>query len=570
MKKLKIIHKLLIINIIIFIFIFLSQFVFQNLFFDKYYNYYKETMLKNSIKKFEEVLYNDNLSNKYINTTLDEDEIIISYLDKDLNLIKGDLTDSFHLSIKTKHNEIKDLAIQFISLEGIGLSVGDFVKIEGFKLKNEDKIHITNLIIRKKTEENDNSVISTSDSLFDFKENEKIDVKFEGEILSFSSVSQKTLHHRQAISTYLSFLGKNKIKEGNDSFIDFNRTYLMSLKKVGYNYILASASIEGSKEEIGILNNFNLYIIFLTLILAIVIIYIYSKQITKPLLQMKEVAKSIANQDFDKKVCINSKDELQDLGESLNDISSNLKSNINELKEVNKKLKQEYEERLEMEKNQNFLLINISHDLKTPLTIIKGYLKAIKDGMYNKDEYIDYTINEVDEISRTLNEMLEITKLKSKSYSLDIEMIDFTRLVYKTYDKLKYLAKEKQQLVKLNLVDDVFVHIDESEMKKVLENLITNAIKYSPNSMNINIDLVEEQDRYVFIIENEGAHIPDEDVKNIFKEFYRVDKSRNKKIGGNGLGLVIVKVILEAHHIQYGIESNKKGVKFTIYLLKNE
>ncbi|WP_025147997.1 ATP-binding protein [Bacillus sp. H1a] len=569
MKKLKIIHKLLIINITIFIFVFLSQFVFQNLFFDKYYNYYKETMLKNSIKKFEEVLYNDKLSNQYINKTLDEDEIIISYLDKDLNVIKGDLTDSFHLSIKTKDNEIKDLAIQSMSLEGNGLSVGDFVEIDGFKLKNEDKIHVKNLIIKKKDEKNDNSTINTSDYNFDFEQKEKIDVKFEGEILSFSSVSQKTLNHRQAISTYLGHLDKNKMKEGNDVFTDFNRTYLISLKKVGHNYILASASIEGSKEAIGILNNFNLYIIFLTLILAIVIIYIYSKQITKPLLQMKEVAKSIANQDFDKKVCINSKDELQDLGESLNDISSNLKSNINQLKEANKKLKQEYEERLEIEKNQNFLLINISHDLKTPLTIIKGYLKAIKDGVYSKDEYIDYTIDEVDEISRTLNEMLEITKLKSKSYSLDMEMTDFTRLVYKTYDKLKYLAKEKQQSVELNLVDDAFVHIDEREMKKVLENLITNAIKYSPDSMNINIDLVEEHDQYVFSIENEGAHIPDEDVKNIFKEFYRVDKSRNKKTGGNGLGLVIVKVILEAHHIQYGIKNNKKGVKFTIYLPKN-
>ncbi|QIW22037.1 sensor histidine kinase [Bacillus thuringiensis] len=559
MKKLKIIHKLLIINIFIFIFVFLSQFVFQNVFFDKYYNYYKETKLKNSIKKFEEVLYNDNLSNQYINKTLDEDEIIISYLDKDLNVIKGDLTDSFHLSIKTKNNEIKDLAIQSMSLEGNGLSVGDFVEIDAFKLKKEDKIHIKNLIVKKRGEKNDNSVINMSDYKFDF----------EGEILSFSSVSQKTLNHRQAISIYLSLLDKNKIKEGNEVFTDFNQTYLISLKKEGHKYILASTSIEGSKEAIRILNDFNLYIIFLALILAIGIIYIYSKQITKPLLQMKEIAKSIANQDFDKKVCINSKDELQDLGESLNDISSNLKSNINELKEVNNKLKQEYEERLEMEKNQNFLLINISHDLKTPLTIIKGYLKAIKDRVYSKDEYIDYTIHEVDEISRTLNEMLEITKLKSKSYSLDLEMTDFTRLVYKTYDKLKYLAKEKQQSVKFSLVDDVFINIDEKEMKKALENLITNAIKYSSNSMNVNMDLVEEHDQYVFSIENEGAHIPDEDLKNIFKEFYRVDKSRNKKTGGNGLGLVIVKVILEAHHIQYGIKNNKKGVKFTMYLPKN-
>ncbi|MDZ5016665.1 HAMP domain-containing protein, partial [Clostridium perfringens] len=189
--------------------------------------------------------------------------------------------------------------------------------------------------------------------------------------------------------------------------------------------------------------------------------YIYSMKITTPLLEMKEVAKSIANQDFDKELIINSKDELQDLAQSLNSISSNLKGNISELKEAYEKLKREYEERLEIEKNQNFLLINISHDLKTPLTIIKGYLKAIKDGIYSIDEYIDYTISGVDEISKTLNEMLEITKLKSKSYFLDIELSDFTRLVYKTYDKLKYLAREKQQIVMLNLVDDAFVNVDE-------------------------------------------------------------------------------------------------------------
>lgn len=570
MKRLKIRDKLIIINIIIFLFIFLSQFVFQNIFFNSYYNYYKETKLKNSIKGFEELLYDDKLSNEYINKTLDENEIVISYLDKDLKAIKGDLTDGTNLSIKTKDNKVINLSAGFIPLRGDVLSVGNFVEIDSFKFKNDNKIYIKEIKIKKNDkDDNPKGIILRSNIPSEEKENIDQNIRFEGEVVSFSNVSEKVFNLKQGIMMYVSSSNKEKFKEGKSTFTNINQKYLIYVKKVNNNYILAATSMEDSKEIIGILNNFNVYIIPLTLILVISIVYIYSRQITKPLLQMRKAAKSIANQDFDKELSINSKDELQDLAESLNYISSNLKSNISELKEANKKLKEEYEERLEIEKNQNFLLINISHDLKTPLTIIKGYLKAIKDGIYSKNEYIDYTIEGVDEISKTLNEMLEITKLKSKSYSLDIEMIDFTRLVYKTYDKLKYLAKEKQQSVRFNLADDAFVNIDEKEMKKVLENLITNAIKYSPNKMNINIDLIEEQDKYVFSIENEGVHIPEEDIKNIFKEFYRVDKSRNKKTGGNGLGLVIVKVILEAHDIQYNIKNNEKGVKFTMYLSKN-
>lgn len=549
---------------IIFIFIFSTQFIFENIFFDRYYNFYKETKLKNSINGFKDVIYNDSLANEHINKTLEEDEVLISYLDKDLNIIKGDLTDSIKLNIKTIHNKIEKLSIEFIPLSETELMVGDFVEIDGLKLEDDDKIYVKKIIIKRKNK----LILDLLINNFDSEVKKQTNIKIKGDVTYFKTISQKHLNHKEAIINYLNYFDKKEIKDREGIITNLSGEYLINFKKVDDNYILASTSLEGSEEIIKILNNFKMYIIPLILILVILIIYIYSKQITKPLIRMKEVANSIAKQDFDKKVNINSKDELQDLAESLNEISSNLKSNINQLKEANKKLKKEYEERLDMEKNQNFLLINISHDLKTPLTIIKGYLKAIKDGIYNKDEYIDYTIDGVDEISKTLNEMLEITKLRSKSYSLDINTVDFTRLVYKIYDKLKYLTKEKQQTIRFNLLDEAFVDIDEKEMKKVLENLMTNAIKYSPTKENINIDLTEKHNNYIFTIENEGVHIPEEDMNNIFKEFYRVDKSRNKKNGGNGLGLVIVKVILQAHNISYTIENSEKGIKFTMYLSK--
>lgn len=568
MRGLKIRSKLIIINLLIFLLIFISQFVFQNIFFDSYYNLYKERELKRSIEEFQNVVYDDDLANTYIKKVLEEKDIVMAYLDKELNVHNGDLTDSSMLTVKTYDNEVINLSTIFMSFGGFPINVGDSVEIDAVKYGESEELLIKNIKIVGKDEEN-SEISLVGDLEFPFKEI-KQEVKIKGVVVSYDKVNEKIVNHKQAITTYMYFNNKGKLEEGKNTIDFLQQQYLIYVQKIDNNYILASISIEGSKEVIGILNRFNVYIVLLTLVLVIIIIYIYSRQITKPLIKMKEHAKAIANQDFDKEVSINSKDELQDLAESLNSISSNLKSNINELKETNKKLKEEYEERLEIEKNQKFLLMNISHDLKTPLTIIKGYLKAIKDGIYSKDEYIDYTIEGVDEISNTLNEMLEITKLKSKSYSLDIEAIDFTRLIYKTYDKLKYLPKEKNQIVRFNLIDDAFVKIDGKEMKKVLENLITNSINYSPNNMNINISLIEKHDKYIFTIENEGANIPEEDIKNIFKEFYRVDKSRNKKISGNGLGLVIVKSILEAHHIEFDIKNIESGVMFSIYLDKLE
>lgn len=563
MKRIKIRGKLIIINLLIFFFIFLSQFVFQNIFFDRYYSFYKERELKTIVKEFQNVLYDDKSAYEYIKQ-LEGKEVVMAYLDENLKVLKGDLTGSSKVTIKTYDNEIINLSTVFMNFGDMPLKVGDSVEIDAFKYDMIDELMIRRIKILGK-EQSIDEITFIGDWDFNSKEI-KEEIKVKGVLVSYNNVSEKILNHKQAITTYMYLNGGEKLKEGKNTVDFLQQEYLIYVKKVGENYILSSVSIEGSKEVIRILNRFNIYIVLLTLVLVILIIYIYSKQITKPLLQMKEVAKSIANRDFDKELNIDSKDELQELAESLNSISSNLKSNINELKEANIKLKDEYEERLEIEKNQKFLLMNISHDLKTPLTIIKGYLKAIKDGLYNKEEYIDYTIEGVDEINNTLCEMLELTKLKSKSYSLNIDIIDFSRLIYKTYDKLKSLSKEKNQLVRFNLIDDAFVKIDQKEMKKVLENIITNAIRYSPNNAYINIDLAEKDNKYVFTIENEGVFIPEEDIKNIFNEFYRVDKSRNKKNGGNGFGLVIVKSILEAHELEHSIENTNKGVKFVIDL----
>lgn len=567
MRKSKIRDKLLIINLIIILFIFLIQYIFQNIFFDSFYKNYKENELKNSIKEFEKVLYNNKLSNEYISKTLDEKEILLTYLDENLQLIKGNLEEEVKVSIKNENNEIINLTNDdFLLYENI-LSIGDFIEIDGYKYKGEEYTHIKKIKILDKEKKITEEI--ETDFLYTYEKNKETeDVKIKGEVVYLKNINQNILDHKQAIMTYIFFLDEQELKEGRNIFNYLQQNYIMYVKRINSKYIISSVSLENSNEVIGFLNIFNIFIILITLILAISIIYIYSKQITKPLLKMEKLAKSIAQLDFDKKIYINSKDELQSLSESLNNISTTLNNNINMLKEANIKLKEEYEERLNTEKSQKFLLINISHDLKTPLTIIKGYLKAIKDGIYNKDEYIDYTIESVDEISNTLNEMLEISRLKSKSYSLNIKTIDLARLIYKTYDKLRYLTIKKNQSVLFNLIDDAFVNIDEKEIKKVLENLITNSIKYSPNNTDINIDLIEDHSKYIFSIENEGVHIPEKDIKNVFKEFYRVDKSRNKKVSGNGFGLVIVKSILEKHKIKYKIENSGKGVKFSIYFNK--
>ena len=217
-------------------------------------------------------------------------------------------------------------------------------------------------------------------------------------------------------------------------------------------------------------------------------------------------------------------------------------------------------QRIQEEKRKE-LISSISHELKTPITIIQGNINGIKSGMYSENVYNDI-LEETNRLNELVMEMLEVSKLESPTFKLNKEPFDLGAVVLKEIDKLKGIAKEKSLTINHNNYDELVVIGDEKRITQVVQNFLTNAIKYSPENENINIDIKKEKEKYIFSIENFGVSLNEDELSRIWDSFYRKEKSRNKKFGGTGLGLSIVKRILEIHNSNFGVESGVNSVKF--------
>lgn len=551
--KLNLQNKLLIVICCLFVLVFFSQFVFQNLFFNSYYRRYQTQILDGTIDEFYNLVEQKSLTKDKQKELTRNDKILIAYIDKGGNPLAGNIYGNgiVFIDTKNKSNQI----INQESVKSYRKGYTEIVKREQFGVLRHQNGLSSGLYDylfhgNPKTSQLSDQITKNSDNFTG-----------EGDIVSYTSLSNINIVQHMMLTDYL--LNPTKLKLGTE-VVGSEEKYLIMTRSVPGGYMVASISMAQSDEIIHILNSFNRYIVLFTLVLVILLVMQFSRRIVKPILEMKKGAQAIAKQDFKHKVAIKTSDELEELADALNSISDSLEEKIRTLQSYNKKLKQEYEERLEIEQNQKNLLMNISHDLKTPLTVIKGYLKAIKDGVYNQNKYIDTAIDSVDDINNILTEMIELTKYRSKAYHLTLQDLDITRLIYKTYNDVFYLSKEKNQHVELDILDDVVIQADENAMRKVLDNLIINAIKYSPPESDIRIVLIKRGDTCELSIENDGVYIDEEDLKNIFEAFYRADKSRKEAIQGNGLGLSIVKVILDHHNYLYSIKNTKKGVRFSI------
>lgn len=308
-------------------------------------------------------------------------------------------------------------------------------------------------------------------------------------------------------------------------------------------------------------------IIAITIVISIVSSYLYSKAVTKPLLKINDIAKSMAKLDFSKELEIDSDDELSELAVSLNEMSNSLEKNIKELEETNKKLLSDIEkERLEERKRREFIG-TISHELKSPITIVSGQLEGM---MYNigafkdRDKYLKKSYDVMQEMRELVGEILELNKYESEAFKVEMEKINLSTMVKESIDKKVYYIKEKNIEVLTNIEENIFVYADMKLIKKVLDNVIGNAIKYSDSYSCVNIDL-DKNEKVIFKVSNVAEDVSEEELEKMFTPFYRLEKSRNRKTGGSGLGLYIVKNIIDKHsNMEYQMSSRDGDIIFTL------
>lgn len=286
------------------------------------------------------------------------------------------------------------------------------------------------------------------------------------------------------------------------------------------------------------------------LLIVTILIYYTSQRISRPLTKINKITKRIASGEFHRRLDIKSNDEIGQLSASFNNMA------------------QELEKIEEMRKE---FIANVSHELRSPLTLIKGYMKGIMDSDISEEkrkQYVNIAYEETERLTELINNLLDLSKMESGNYPLNIVKFDINELLRRNIIKFGNKLEEKDINVEVEFAKDSLAVFGEQEsISQVVSNIIDNAIKFMNNNDNLTIE-TNIKDKKVFIsIADTGVGISKEEQKNIWKRFYKGDKSRSRQVKGTGLGLPIVKEIIKNHKENIWVESEAgKGTKFIFTL----
>ena len=286
-------------------------------------------------------------------------------------------------------------------------------------------------------------------------------------------------------------------------------------------------------------------LLLLTLIITTPLLWWFTHTIVKPITNLQKAANSVALGNFkvDNELANHGPEELREVGQSFNKMSIAIDNLIS---------------------NQHNLLSSISHELKTPLTIIKGIATRVKSKPMSQDDVklqLESIIEEVDRMTMMVQDTLNYMKMENPEDFLEYSSFNLKMLVEHLNKKVEHLMGEKHLHIHLDL-DDVYVEADSEQIMTVVTNLYSNAIRYTPDGDHIYVTLKRYDDKVRFEIENTGIFIPEAEIDRIWEPFYRLEKSRNRDSGGTGLGLLITNKILKMHHSKYGVMNTNRGVKF--------
>lgn len=327
-------------------------------------------------------------------------------------------------------------------------------------------------------------------------------------------------------------------------------------------YIYAMASLQPVDEAVQMVQDYYIYIVAFVVILIFLASFYYSKQIAKPLLKINDTTKKIAHLDFTEKIPITSKDEIGDLSQNINTLSNKLHSHIGQLE-------QDIEKERKLENTRKEFIAGVSHELKTPLSIMKSCIFILKDGVaeHKKDYYFQAMEKEVDKMDILILDMLELAKFESGTYNMKMDSFYIDGVIEEICEQLSSEIEKKELSVHKHICPAEVVG-NQNRIEQVIVNFITNAIRYTPDKEDIIISTIDEKNYIKVCIENKGAHIEEEQLDKIWDRFYRVDAARKRSQGGTGLGLAISKNILELHNAEYGVKNTEGGVLFYFYLPK--
>ena len=331
--------------------------------------------------------------------------------------------------------------------------------------------------------------------------------------------------------------------------------------------IMLRLAIQGIKDNVTIFNKFITYIGIAITLIGIVVAYIFSSYFTKPIMQLSELAKKMAAMDFDARYEGNDKGEIGILGESMNYMSSRLEQNIAQLKSANLELQRDIDKKVKIDQMRTEFLSNVSHELKTPIALIQGYAEGLKEGITDDPESMDFycsvIMDEANKMNMMVKKLLTLNQIEFGDEELVMERFDIIELVSSVVNANELRAGQKGIKIIFNQADEhIDVWSDEYKIEEVITNYISNAINHCDFEKRIEVNVKKNGDNIRVSVFNTGKNIPEEDINNIWGKFYKVDKARTREYGGNGIGLSIVKAIMDSYGKEYGVRNLDNGVEF--------
>ena len=332
------------------------------------------------------------------------------------------------------------------------------------------------------------------------------------------------------------------------------------------NLFMTRSVVESIHESVQISSRFLGYVGILATIVCGLLIRIITKRITEPISSLTEISKRMADLDFEARYEGKEKHEVAVLGHHMNQLAERLENTIPELKTANNELLKDIEKKEQIDEMRKEFLSNVSHELKTPIALILGYAEGLKEGINqdteSRDFYCDVIMDEAGKMNTMVKKLLTLNQLEFGNDVVSMERFDIREFIANYLESADILIKQNNTKVYFEENDPCFVWGDEFKVEEVFVNYFSNALNYVKNENEIRISFERMEDTVRIRVFNTGDPIPEESLPHLFEKFYKVDKARTREYGGSGVGLSIVKAIMDSMHQGFGVTNYENGVEF--------
>lgn len=333
------------------------------------------------------------------------------------------------------------------------------------------------------------------------------------------------------------------------------------------DFVYLRTNFQSMTENVRIFNQFMGYIAIGALIIMMVLMILVGNSFTKPILQIADIAKRMADLDFEVKYPVKTGDEIGVLGNSINVLAETLESTISELKSANNELQKDIQDKIQIDEMRKEFLSNVSHELKTPIALIQGYAEGLQDNISedqeSRDFYCEVIIDEANKMNKMVKKLLTLNQIEFGKEQVNFERFDIVEVIKSVIQSASLLASQKDaEIILLEDYEPSYVWADEYMVEEVITNYVSNAIHHVDGEKRIEVSMQQKGDVLRISVFNTGQPIPEEDIDKIWIKFYKVDKARTRAYGGSGIGLSIVKAVMDSMNQQCGAINHEDGVEF--------